>query len=208
MNRTQARSQTAELRAFRAQLSRRRTVLVVSLVTAIVSLVGLTSWLLRPRSPGFAPFPGQPMLADLDKPGQPPIAAPRPDPNLYSAHTDARSEILSSLRQARLQHKRILLDFGGDWCADCQVLDIYLHQAPNLQLLEQRFLLVHVDIGKYDKNVDLAERYGVPLQKGVPALVVLAEDGRELFAQTAGEFEAMRRMDPQSVTAFLERWKN
>ena len=54
---------------------------------------------------------------------------------------------------------------------------------------------------------DLAQQYGIPLQKGVPALAVLDAHGRAIYSQRQGEFEAMRKMDPNSVTEFLEHWK-
>ena len=69
-------------------------------------------------------------------------------------------------------------------------------------------MLVHVWIGHMDANLDVAKRYGVPIAKGVPALAVLAADGRLLYAQKAGEFEDMRHMEPASVTEFLETWKS
>jgi thioredoxin 1 len=58
-----------------------------------------------------------------------------------------------------------------------------------------------------DKNVDVANKYDVPLGKGVPALAVLDSHGRLLYSQKNGEFEKMRHMDPNSVTSFLEQWK-
>jgi len=36
-------------------------------------------------------------------------------------------------------------------------------------------VLVHVNIGHLDANLDLAEKYEVPLRRGVPALAVLSE---------------------------------
>jgi thiol:disulfide interchange protein len=138
---------------------------------------------------------------------QPVTAVPAVKKHLYSAETDPKTEIASALKQATLEHKRVILDFGGDWCGDCQVLDIYFHQAPNLELLDKNFLLVHVDIGKFDKNLDITERYNVPLKKGVPALAVLDADGKLLYSQQAAEFGDMRYMYPTSVTEFLNRWK-
>jgi hypothetical protein len=58
-----------------------------------------------------------------------------------------------------------------------------------------------------DLNTDVAKQYQVPLDKGVPALAVLDADGNVLYSQKHGEFEAMRTMDPSSVTTFLEHWK-
>lgn len=127
--------------------------------------------------------------------------------HIYSETANPEADVAAALKQARREHKRVLIDFGGDWCGDCQVLDIYFHQPPNNKLLEDHFILVHVWIGHMDQHVDVAKRYGIPLNKGVPALAVLSPEGRVLYAQRSGEFEKMRQMTPQSVTEFLEKWK-
>jgi thiol:disulfide interchange protein len=138
---------------------------------------------------------------------QPVTPVPAVKKHLYSAEVDPKAEIASALKQASLEHKRVILDFGGDWCGDCQVLDIYFHQSPNLELLDKNFLLVHVDIGKFDKNLDIPEKYNIPLKKGVPALAVLDAGGKLLYSQQAAEFGDMRYMYSTSVTDFLNRWK-
>jgi len=126
---------------------------------------------------------------------------------IYSDTADPHADIAAAIKTATAQHKHIILDFGGNWCGDCQVLDIYFHQQPNQSLLENNFVVVHVDIGHMDKNTDVAQKYEVPLKRGVPALAVLDQHGRLLYSQKNGEFEAMRRMDPASVTEFLNQWK-
>jgi len=126
---------------------------------------------------------------------------------IYDESADAHADIKQALAQAAKEHKRVILDFGGNWCGDCQVLDIYFHDEKNLSLLESNFVLVHIDIGHMDKNTDVAEKYGVPLGKGVPAMAVLDARGKVLYSQRNGEFEAMRRMDEASVTGFLNQWK-
>jgi thioredoxin 1 len=126
---------------------------------------------------------------------------------IYSDTADAHADIRAALSTALHEHKRVILDFGGNWCGDCQVLDIYFHQAQNEQILDANYVLVHVNIGRYDKNQDIAEKYETPLAKGVPALAILDGHGRVIYSQRNGEFEAMRRMDPASVGEFLEKWK-
>lgn len=125
--------------------------------------------------------------------------------NLYPPIEEAAPDIADAEKQARAEGKRVLLDFGGDWCGDCQVLDIYFHQEPNATLLNKNFVKVNVNIGHEDANVDLAHKYGVPLQ-GVPALAVLSPDGKVLTSQNK-EFSDMRYMEPGSVTEFLNHWK-
>jgi thiol:disulfide interchange protein len=139
-------------------------------------------------------------------PAKPP-ATPYSKRHLYSETDDPKALIAAGIQQAKTEHKRVILDFGGDWCGDCQVLDIYLHQQPNWDLLNRNFVIVHVFIGHIDKNLDIPEGYGVAIHKGVPALAVLDSNGKVLYAQKSGEFEDMRHMDAKSVTDFLNRWK-
>jgi thiol:disulfide interchange protein len=124
---------------------------------------------------------------------------------LYPPVDQAQADVNAALLQARKQHKRVILDFGGDWCGDCQVLDIYFHREPNADLLAKNFIKVNVNIGREDANLDLAHKYGVPVH-GVPALAVLDAQGKVLYAQDK-EFSDMRYMQSQSVTDFLNKWK-
>ncbi len=126
---------------------------------------------------------------------------------VYPDPARAKIDLAAALKAAPVEHKRILLDFGGNWCPDCKVLDIYFHDATNAQILNANFILVDINVGRYDANLDLAKKYRIPLEKGVPALAVLSENGELLFSQRTGEFEAMQRMESSSVTKFLVQWR-
>jgi thioredoxin 1 len=115
-------------------------------------------------------------------------------PDIYPPPERALADI------AAASHKRVILDFGGNWCTDCHVLDLYFHDAAN-------YVLVHINIGHLDTNADIAARYQIPFSKGVPAIAVLDDQGRLLYSQKGGEFEAMRRMQSAAVTDFLVHWK-
>ena len=128
--------------------------------------------------------------------------------DIYPDPSQAKADVAAALKTAAVAHKRILLDFGGNWCGDCQVLDIYFHDSQNKPLLDASFVLVHINVGHMDVNLDLARQYGVPLEKGVPALAVLNEHGKLLYSQKDGQFEAMRRMESSSVTSFLSQWRS
>jgi thioredoxin 1 len=134
----------------------------------------------------------------------PVFAAPR---DIYPDPSQAKAQIAAALKTAASTNKRVILDFGGNWCGDCIVLDMYFHNEQNRPLLEKNYILVHVNVGKFDANEDIAAKYNIPLEKGVPALAVLDSRGKLLYSQTSGEFESMRRMDPASVTTFLTQWE-
>ncbi|MDP8983965.1 MAG: thioredoxin family protein [Pseudomonadota bacterium] len=127
--------------------------------------------------------------------------------DIYPAPEQAHADLANALRSAAASHRRVLVDFGGNWCPDCHALDLYFHDATNGPLLEAAYVLVHVNVGRMDQNVDIAERYQIPLKKGVPALAVLDSDGKLIYSQKTGEFEAMGHMQSGAVTEFLTRWK-
>jgi thioredoxin 1 len=128
-------------------------------------------------------------------------------PDIYPPPPQAAADIDNAIKKAASEHKRVIVDFGGNWCTDCRVLDLYFHDSANRPILEANYILVHVNVGHLDLNVPIAERYRIPLNKGVPAIAVLDEQGQLLFSQKAGEFEAMRRMQSAAVTEFLQHWK-
>ena len=124
---------------------------------------------------------------------------------LYPDATDAKKEIAEALSAASKDHKHVLLVFGASWCFDCFALDYRFHQADIQPIVDKNYHVVHVDIGRNDKNQDLVKKYNIPIEKGVPSLAVLDSKGHTLY--TTGEFESARSTDPQVIVKFLDTWK-
>jgi len=127
--------------------------------------------------------------------------------DLYPANADAKKEIDEALKTAAADNKRVILIFGGNWCYDCHVLDQALHEGEAGKIVKESFLLVHVDIGEGDKNLDLVKKYKTSLDKGVPTVALLGSDGQVVYGSSDGEFEAARTMMKKDLIAFLNQWK-
>jgi thioredoxin 1 len=127
--------------------------------------------------------------------------------DIFPEPSVAKQQLQQALARAKAEHKNVIVDFGGNWCSDCHLLDIYFHDPVNKPLLEANYELVDVNIGHLDENLDIAQKYGVPIEKGVPALVVLDANGRMLHEQTHGKFESARVVESGDLTKFLETWK-
>ena len=127
--------------------------------------------------------------------------------DLYPAGADAKQKIEASLKTAAAENKRVILIFGGNWCYDCHVLDQALHEGEAGKIVKESFLLVHVDIGEGDKNLDLIKKYETTLGFGVPTVVIIDAESRVVYSSTKGEFEAARRMMKKDLVAFLNQWK-
>jgi thioredoxin 1 len=128
--------------------------------------------------------------------------------DLYPANADAKKEIEDALKIAASNNKRVMLIFGGNWCYDCHVLDQALHEGDAGKIFKDHFLLVHVDIGEGNKNLDLVKQYETTIDFGVPTVVLLNSSGRVIYSSTKGEFEAARKMMKKDLVAFLNEWQS
>jgi thioredoxin 1 len=126
--------------------------------------------------------------------------------NLYPPNANAKHEIREALLRASRENKRVLLVFGGDWCYDCHVLENAFRSPEIKPLLDANYRVVHVDIGRGEKNLDIAQRYETNVE-GVPSMAVLAADGTLLFGDAHHHFSAARRVQEQELIAFLNKWK-
>lgn len=127
------------------------------------------------------------------------------NPNLYRPGVNATKEIQEARVAALKQNKRVLLVFGANWCIDCHILDRAFHQPRVSPLLEGNYVVVHVDVGKYDKNLTLAKQYHIDLGKGVPSVAVI--DGKNTLLVSSTEFEKAHLLTENDVVDFLTLWK-
>jgi thioredoxin 1 len=127
------------------------------------------------------------------------------NPHLYREDANASKEIQAARLSAQKQNKRVLLVFGANWCIDCHILDRAFHQPRVAPLLEGNFVVVHVDVGQYDKNLSLARQYHVDLGKGVPSVAVI--DAKNSLLTSSSEFEKAHLLTEQDVIDFLNEWK-
>ena len=82
-----------------------------------------------------------------------------------------------------------------------------MHKPELAALIAQSYVIVKVDVGRMNKNQDVAEEYGVPLKRGIPALAVLDPHGKVLFAMDQGQFADARHMSYESIKGFFDEWK-
>jgi thiol-disulfide isomerase/thioredoxin len=75
----------------------------------------------------------------------------------------------------------VLIIFGANWCKDCRALDAALKAPANAELIGKEFVVVKVDVGNFDRHLDIAERYGNPIKKGIPAASVLSPKQELLY---------------------------
>ena len=126
----------------------------------------------------------------------------------YNERADADADVAAAFAKAHVSKKRVLIDLGGNWCGDCLVL-ANLMQLPELKrFLKAHYEIVSVDVGRFDKNLQVPARFGITKRlEGVPAILIVEPDGKTLV--DAGHLFALadaRHMTPQGLADWLAQW--
>ena len=127
-------------------------------------------------------------------------------PPIYDETADGAKQIDAALATAKTNHQRVLLQFGANWCGWCHKLHQLFAADPKIAArLKSDYVVVLVDVNK-DHNAAINQRYGNPMQFGLPVLVVLDANGKLLTTQDTGKLESGDHHDPAKVLDFLDRW--
>jgi thiol:disulfide interchange protein len=124
----------------------------------------------------------------------------------YDEKADGAQQVAQALSDAKAANKRVLLQFGANWCGWCRKLHaLFANNRAISAELKANWVVVYVDVnGDHNKAVD--GRYDFPTQFGLPVLVVLAADGKLLKTQNSSELEEGMGHNPEKVLAFLKAW--
>ncbi|KAA3611483.1 MAG: thioredoxin family protein [Planctomycetota bacterium] len=131
--------------------------------------------------------------------------------SVYDEKADAGKQISAALAKAKRNNSRVLIQWGANWCGWCVKLDHTMQTDGKLRRkILYEYEVVKVDVGRFDKNMDLVKKFGADLRSsGIPFLTVLDQNGKVVQNQeTAGfevEAEGKSGHDPKKVMAFLEK---
>ncbi len=132
-------------------------------------------------------------------------------PPVYDTKADGEKQIADALARAKWDHKRVLLQFGANWCIWCHRLhDLFKTDPAIAKLLASEYELVLIDVDEVDgerHNATLEARLGRPTKNGLPVLVVLDDSGRPLTTINTEPLEQGDHYNAPKVLATLKKWK-
>jgi thiol-disulfide isomerase/thioredoxin len=131
-----------------------------------------------------------------------------PLPYPYDERADADAVVAKARARAKAAHKLLIVDLGGNWCPDCRILAATMARPELKTFLDRHYEVVTVDVGRFDKNLQIPARYGITQRlEGVPALLVIDPHTDKLL--DAGHVAALadaRSMTPQALADWLAQW--
>ena len=136
---------------------------------------------------------------------------PKMGPDIYDVQADGTAQIAAAVAQAKAEHKHVLVKLGANWCIWCRRLShTFETDAAVAQALHENYVLVLIDVNHRNgkaRNDAVNDRFGNPMAQGLPVLVVLDADGKQLTTQETGALEDGKAAhDPAKVIAFLRQW--
>jgi thioredoxin 1 len=123
----------------------------------------------------------------------------------YNESADAKLEIKQALTQPAAAKIPVIIVFGANWCSDCKMLDSAMKNGASAPFLTQDFKIVKVNVGHFDKNLDVAKAYGVPLQMGIPAVAIISTNNQVVYVTREGEVANARKMGDTGIYEFFKR---
>ncbi|MEU7115078.1 thioredoxin family protein [Streptomyces sp. NPDC046182] len=154
----------------------------------------------RPARTTAAPAPTKPAVKKSA-----PVSGSSGFTSGYPTGADARGAVKAAVAAAKADGKKVLIDFGANWCGNCKAADRVFATSGVGALLDASYHVVKVDIGSQDSSAfDLLREYcsGEGAYK-VPVLVVLDGNGKVV---TETHSTGNPELTENGLGAFLRKW--
>ena len=134
------------------------------------------------------------------------VALAAAGPKIYDESADGSKQIADALVTASQEHKRVLLMFGANWCGWCHLLhNLFQTDQSISDVLKANFVVVMVDVNSGHNSVVNA-RYGNPMRYGLPVIVILDDEGRQLTTENTSLWRKATIIARRRCLAFLKEW--
>jgi thiol:disulfide interchange protein len=125
----------------------------------------------------------------------------------YNENADADRAVDAAFARARSEHKRVLIDLGGNWCADCRILAGIMELPEVRAFVDAHYAAVSVDVGRFNKNLQIPARFGITERlAGVPSVLIATADGQLVDRDHVAALADARSMTPQAIADWLASW--
>ena len=137
------------------------------------------------------------------------LPTPLPMPfNERQSSKDATAEVDAAFARAKARNTRVLVDFGGNWCGWCRILDAVVARPDVKPFVEQHFEVIHVYVASsrrgVDRNKDILKRFDLNDIAGFPWVVIADANGNVLHSSY--EITDDHHQTPQAMVDWIAKW--
>ena len=139
---------------------------------------------------------------DITMPPDEVLKMPLPLP--YNGEIYSESDIERFLDNSINKLKQPIIIFGGNWCPDCRILEGTLQLPTIKKYMIEHYEIMHVDVGRYDKNMNLISYFKIPKEEGVPRVLVFDNKKNILNMESTKEWTTARDRKQQEIFNYFQ----
>jgi thioredoxin-related protein len=127
--------------------------------------------------------------------------------NIYDPGAEVSSAISKGLIQAKVEHKYVFLQIGGNWCPWCVKFHKLCSDDPEINtLMRNNYICILVNYSKENKNLAELKKLEFPQRFGFPVFVILDSSGERIHTQNSAYLEEGDGYSTKKVIDFLTKW--
>src|ERR1700749_654391 len=116
----------------------------------------------------------------------------------FNEAANANHDVDAAFARAKRSGKEVMIDLGGNWCADCRIMAGLMELPEMRHFLDAHYEIVSVNVGRFDTNLQIPARYGITSKlEGVPAFLVVTANGKLVNPGQVSAIQDARHMTPQ-----------
>tara|TARA_R110002033_G_scaffold22592_23_gene54378 strand:- start:54 stop:539 length:486 start_codon:yes stop_codon:yes gene_type:complete len=129
-----------------------------------------------------------------------------PEARPFEQEANATEQVDAALDRAERANKRVIIVMGANWCHDSRGLAGWFAQPRFAVMLEAKYELVYVDVGHRDRNIDIAQRFGLKAIKGTPTVLVLSPKGILLNPKSAAQWRNAASWTEEDIFTYFDQF--
>tara|TARA_R110000824_G_scaffold209_3_gene959 strand:- start:27458 stop:27952 length:495 start_codon:yes stop_codon:yes gene_type:complete len=129
-----------------------------------------------------------------------------PEARPFDESANAAEQVDAALARAQLSDKRVIVVMGANWCHDSRGLSGWFAEPRFAAMLAAKYELVYVDVGEKNRNIDIAQRFGIKSIKGTPTVLVLSPQGKLVNRKSAPKWRDAASRSEDDIFAYFDQF--
>ena len=132
------------------------------------------------------------------------LQKPHPQP-FASENLDVQflKNFIANVAQSK---KQPIVIFGANWCPDARLLEAVLQLPSVKQFLDGACSILNVDVGDYERNIELFKFFDAGIETGIPRVFILDINGKALNIDSNDKMRTARQQSPQEIFDYFQEF--
>lgn len=124
---------------------------------------------------------------------------------IFDENLDFNEILDDALAKSKVTKKRILIEFGGDWCIWSHRMNRIVESRKFKSFIDDNFIFLRCTINAYGENSYPSDK-DLPDIRSIPHFILLDENGNVIGSQDTPGFEFLWFYKKWALYNFFKEW--